>query len=344
MFIRRMTAAVAVSVACLVGHNVLAADAKQLGSMEVGIYPITSYLPDYVAKEKGLFTKHGLEVTLVGPALAGSTALQLMTGNKLQVMALDMFTALQAAASGNPIKVIACAAPRSIYVAVARKGANLPPLTAPFDQRMKSMQGKTVAVTAIGAGTDRALLGGLGAASVPIDKVQRLGIGAPAAATAQFNAGKIDVYVTGAYSGAYQILAAAPDTQIFVDFGDASAPETVRTFAPSVWVASGKWVKEQPAQLAAYRAAVGEAIAWIVANPDEAAQVMNATMLEGRDLALAKKSVAVQIANYYKAAKPDLACSPASFDAAAKIFEQQGLGPATQFKFQDIVVAPAATK
>jgi ABC-type nitrate/sulfonate/bicarbonate transport system substrate-binding protein len=179
---------------------------------------------------------------------------------------------------------------------------------------------------------------------VPIDKVHRIGIGAPAAAIAQFSADKIDIYVTGSYSGAYQIMSALPDTQMFVDFGDTSTPETLRMFAQGVWIASGQWVKDNPEQVIAYRSAIAEAIAWIVGHPAEAADLMNKVMFEGHDLATAKKSVDVQILDYYKPARPDLACGRSGFEAAAKTFEQQGLGPASQFKFEDLIPSIAIAK
>src|SRR5262245_8304525 len=36
--------------------------------IQVGIFPIVTYLPDQVAYSKGFFRKNGLDVTLVGPA------------------------------------------------------------------------------------------------------------------------------------------------------------------------------------------------------------------------------------------------------------------------------------
>ena len=313
--------------------------AADLADIQVGVYPITLYLPDYVARDKGFFAKNGLNATFVGPALSGATALQLMVANKLQVMGLDMFTALQANASGNPVRVIGCLAPRSIYVMVASKTANLPPMSAPFNDRMKALVGKTVGVTGINAGTDRSLVGGLAAASVPLDKVNRLAIGAPAAAIAQFNAGKIDAYVTGSYSGGYQVEAAVPSTTMYVDFGSPTSPSVVSSFAQGGWLSSGAWVKEHPEQVIAYRKAMQESVAWISKHPAEAAEIMSKDMYEGRDLPTATKSVDVQIKAYYQSARPDLTCDTRGFDAATKLFQEQGLGSASQFKFDEIVPA-----
>jgi ABC-type nitrate/sulfonate/bicarbonate transport system substrate-binding protein len=298
---------------------------------------------DYVARDKGMFTDNGLDVTLVGPAMTGATALQLMAADNLQVYPLDMFTTLQAIAGNAPVKVVACLAPRSVYVMVASNSANLPPISAPFNDRMKALEGKTVGVTGIGAGTDRALVSALAAASVPLDQVHRIGIGAPAAAIGQFKAGKIDVYVTGSYSGAYQIQAAVPGTQMFADTGDPGSPVSLQTFAQSVWTASGKWVSDHPDQVSAYRKALAQAEAWIIAHPADAAALMNFDMYAGGDLATATKAVDIEIADYYKPGSPQLTCGTTGFDAAAATFEQQGLGKASQFKFANVVASGVAS-
>jgi ABC-type nitrate/sulfonate/bicarbonate transport system substrate-binding protein len=52
--------------------------------MQIGTFPIATNLPDQIAKNKGIFAKNGLDVTMVGPAMAGATAVALMAGGKLQ--------------------------------------------------------------------------------------------------------------------------------------------------------------------------------------------------------------------------------------------------------------------
>jgi len=304
--------------------------------LSVGAFPITGYLQDYVARDKGFFIKNNLDVNLISP-LTGATAVQLMSNDKLQVYPLDFFTTLQAVSRKANVTVGACLAPVSVYVMVVRPGLNLPPASAPFIDRVKALQGKTVGVTGLNAGTDRALTAMLSAAGLSTSSVHHIGVGVPTAAAGQLKAGRIDAYVTGSYSGAYQIEAAVPGTSLYLDTGDPQAPTNVQSFATSVWAMSGAWVKANPGVVKRYITALQQALVWIQKNPGPAAQVMSDDMFGGTDLAVAQKSVNIEIKNFYNPALTGLKCDRKAFTAAANVFQAQGLGQSSAFTYGQIV-------
>lgn len=316
--------------------NDAAQDDAERAKISIGTYPISGYLQDFVAQKEGFFAKNGLDATVI-PSMAGATALQLMSNNKLQSYGIDFLSTLQAAKQGSDIRVAACLAPRSVYVVIASEAAGLP-FDASFTDRVKALKGKTVGVTALGAGTDRALVAMMSEAGMDQKSVQRIAVGVPSAAAGQLAAGRIDAYVTGSHSGAFQVEKSAPKTALYLDSGDPDAPKVVRGFAGLVWAVSGKWAKEHPEQVDDYVASLKQARDWIVANPKEAAQIMSQQVFGGADEDVAEKSAQVLIDDFYKQSDKDLTCPIETFNAAATVFEQQGLGKASDIAFEDIVL------
>ena len=307
-------------------------------SIQVGVFPISTYLPDQVALKQGFFKQNGLDVTLVGPAMTGSTAYQLMTTDKLQSYFNDVLTTTQAISKGSSIVIGGCVAPRSIYVIVANKSANLP-TTGSFQDKIKALKGKRIGVTALGAGTDVGLTVSLQAAGVATNEVTRLAVGPPTSAISQLEAGRIDAYITGSDSGAFQITASSPNTVVYASLGDPSTPQPAQTFASGGWAVSAVWAKNHPDQLDNYRKSLEQAIAWIKQNPDEAAKVMSETMFAGGQLDVATKSVAAYVNNF--AGNPGLTCDKAALDNAFGVFTQLNLGPQDKATY-NAVTAPAA--
>jgi len=307
--------------------------------ISIGTFPITGALTDYVAQDEDFFKKNGINAKII-PSMSGATAIQLMANNKLQSYWIDFLSVLQATASGANVKVAGCL-PSSAYEIVASGSAGLASPSASFADRVKALQGKTVGVTAIGAGTDRALTAILQAEGVNPKSVQRLAVGVPTAAAGQMKAGRIAAYVTGSNSGAYQVQKIVSDANVYLKTGEQEAPPTIRLFASPLWMVPGEWATKNPTQVEDYMKAIVQARDWIVANPDDAAQVMSKDMFSGADLPIAKQSVDEYVQDAYQPSSKELTCSRDTFDAAKEIFEQQHMGDASKLTYDGIVLPRA---
>jgi NitT/TauT family transport system substrate-binding protein len=97
----------------------------------------------WVAKEAGIFQRHGLDVELVYIA-AGSRAVQTLVGGSIDVAAI-----------GGPAGVDAkLAGADTVYIAVPVNRVIVFTVVAPQIQRMEEMRGKSIGVTRVGTVTD----------------------------------------------------------------------------------------------------------------------------------------------------------------------------------------------
>ena len=131
---------------CLVfvftARNSCAADAPQ--KLRIAYAAITAaFALPWIAKEAGIFQRHGLDVELVYIA-AGSRAVQTLVGGSVDVAAI-----------GGPAGVDArLAGADTIYVALPVTRVLVFTVAAPQIQRIEEMRGKTIGVTRIGTVTD----------------------------------------------------------------------------------------------------------------------------------------------------------------------------------------------
>jgi NitT/TauT family transport system substrate-binding protein len=97
----------------------------------------------WIAKEAGIFERHGLDVELVYIA-AGSRAVQTLVGGSIDVAAI-----------GGPAGVDAkLAGADTVYVAIPVTRVIMFTVTAPQVQRLEELRGKSIGVTRIGTVTD----------------------------------------------------------------------------------------------------------------------------------------------------------------------------------------------
>jgi len=308
-----------------------------LTPMQIGTFPIATNLPDQIANNRGIFRKNGLDVTMVGPAMAGATAVALMTGGKLQSYFQDIPSVMIANSNGAKLTFAACNMPGTIYFLVARGDIGLP-ANGDFATKFQALKGKTVGVIAIGSGTDRTIQIAMAASGVADKDITRVGVGAPAAAISQMNAGRVDAYITGSISGAYQVTKGVKDAIVYVDFSDPSTPIEARLFSSGGWMVPADWAAANPDAVKNYRKALEESYAWIKANQDEAAKLMSLIMYNGEEMDIATKSVKYY-AEHNIARNPTLKCTREPFDAAYKMFVQYKVGPDNgHLTFEDLTL------
>ena len=125
-----------------VGHS----QEKKLEPLNVSYASVSgTRIPLWIAKDTGLFEKHGLDVKLVSIA-SGSTSIQALLGGGIQVVAASGSAAVAAAARGAPVVIIASFGP------IAYKLIALPSITS-----IQELKGKTIGSSRPGAGSDFAL-------------------------------------------------------------------------------------------------------------------------------------------------------------------------------------------
>jgi NitT/TauT family transport system substrate-binding protein len=118
--------------------------AEGLQKLRVAYAAITAaFSIPWIAKEAGIFQRHGLDVELVYIA-AGSRAVQTLVGGSIDIAAI-----------GGPAGVDAkLAGADTVYVAIPVNRVLVFTVTAPQIQRIEEMRGKSIGVTRIGTVTD----------------------------------------------------------------------------------------------------------------------------------------------------------------------------------------------
>lgn len=122
------------------------AQEKKLAPLTVSYASISgTRAPLWIAKDRGIFEKYGLDVDLVYTA-SGVTSMNALLGGSVQVAAASGSSAVGAAAKGAPVVIIASLG------AIAYKLIAHPSITT-----IEGLEGKIIGSSRIGAGSDYAL-------------------------------------------------------------------------------------------------------------------------------------------------------------------------------------------
>jgi ABC-type nitrate/sulfonate/bicarbonate transport system substrate-binding protein len=313
---------------------------KSLTNFTSAVFQSEVYLPDFVAKDKGFYAAHGINMNFVTPA-SGAAAAQLMLAGQVQGWSTDPQIALTAAAKGEDIRLAGLEVPTQIYWLLVAKNGNWPSNSASFNQKMAALEGKTVGVSGIGAGTDHALLAGLNAAGLPLNSVNRVGIGQQTAAIGQLQAGSISAFVSFSLAG-NAIIAQQTGARVLVAFGGNDVPSSVRNIPGLGMAVQGSFAQQHPKVIADWRAADQEAIDWIKKNPAQAAVVLNKYVYNGVQLALAKQVIPEFLSGVFSSIPPGLKMSRTSFDLGIKALKEIGAIPSTAALTYENAVIPSA--
>src|SRR5438552_16611447 len=132
--------------ACLFGllTTIASHAAEGLQKLRVAYAAITAaFSIPWIAKEAGIFQRHGLDVELVYIA-AGSRAVQTLVGGSIDVAAI-----------GGPAGVDAkLAGADTVYIAIPVNKVIVFTVAAPQIQRVEDLRGKSIGVTRVGTVTD----------------------------------------------------------------------------------------------------------------------------------------------------------------------------------------------
>ncbi|MDB5409251.1 MAG: metal transporter substrate-binding protein [Rhodospirillales bacterium] len=242
--------------ALLLGSLALPAAAEET-KLNVGYVPAGDFLPAFVAKDKGFFAKHGLDITLVKILIASNFPAALMSKS----IDIGMSTApglLQAADSGLDLQLISGMSrlqkEPSFASLVARSAAKV---TTAADLR-----GKKIGVPGFSSMFDYSVRIWLLDHNVKLEEVSIVETVFPQMHDMLAN-GTVDA-VAAIEPFRSRIINDGTGTRV-ADFLSDVNPDVTGAF----WIASGDWIAEHPKLLQPFRDSLSDAIAYIAANPDD---------------------------------------------------------------------------
>jgi ABC-type nitrate/sulfonate/bicarbonate transport system substrate-binding protein len=296
--------------------------AATLFKFPTATFPVDTYATDFVGKDRGIFEKHGLDVTFTYPP-SGATAAQLLLAGEIRGWNGPMDYAIQAAAKGADLKIAGMPFPTTTdYIIVSTK-ESWPDRNAPYEEKVKALRGKTIGVSGIGAGTDHILIAVLNSLGMTDKDVNRVGVGTSAGGLGQLQAGRIDAYVDFSKSGVH-LMESKGAGKLYINLGlDKDVPWAVQHGASNALIVGGKFAKERPDIVAAYVAAQREAIEFIKAHPDESAKIIAQYVFKGEHEDWIRDDLGTLI-DLWNQSLSGLAVSKAVYANWVKLLDQQG--------------------
>ncbi|HUZ75447.1 MAG TPA: ABC transporter substrate-binding protein [Stellaceae bacterium] len=230
--------------------------ARALETIKMSYTAVSGFTLGYVAQQEGFFKKRGLDVDFVQTAISGNIPGAIVSGS-VEIGGPTMPSVLQADDAGLDLVVIAGGAvyPLTGDVLVARPGSGI--------KKPADLKGKTVGVPGLGALLDIMLRRNLKANHVDPSSVKFVEVGFPQAADA-LKSGQIDAYP-----------AQAPFTARILQSGAGYAVSDWLKDTPDgtltvVYATTRKWAAAHKPAIAALRAGMEEAQAFVKTHKDAA--------------------------------------------------------------------------
>jgi NitT/TauT family transport system substrate-binding protein len=222
--------------------------------------PVITWLPAWVAKEKGFFAKHGLDVTL--SVAQNLSILPGTVGRQFEFVPSTAPDLLKAVASG--LDVVAVAA--SVFETEDNASTQLMVAKDSGIASAKDLSGKLIATPTIGGVIHVSVLYWLKKNGVDPASIRAVKVPFPNMAD-QLKAKRVDaVEAVEPFVGALKAGGNVALTAPLLSAGK----EVLFPF----WIASGEWARAHGPMVAAWKASLDDAIAVIKENPDEARAVV----------------------------------------------------------------------
>jgi NitT/TauT family transport system substrate-binding protein len=232
--------------------------------------------PLAVALQLDLFKKHGADISGVLTSDGGGTTLRNMLAGNLPYGEIGPVAVMAAYREGIDIRIIAA---NSVQVSdilwVTTKNSEI--------KTMKDLVGKRIGVTSPKSVSKALLEMSLESAQIPLNQVEILPLGAIAAGLTALETGGVHVAFIN------EPLWAAREDRYRVVI---RASDYVKHYTQNVGVTMGRYVKEKPQMLRSILAARREAVDYIFANPDKAAELIAKQYGDTLPVDVAKKAVA----------------------------------------------------
>ena len=237
-------------------------DADETRAVTIGALTISETAPLGGAVEAGIFTEHGLDVT-VQPIQGGAQAMPALLNGDIDFSIGQPYGAMRASLQGLDVKIVANYAQSltegdDINSVVVGAGSSI---TKPAD-----LAGKKVSVNSIGAAGDLTIRAAVEADGGDPDSIQFVEVAFPDA-QAQLEAGNIDA-----------AWVPEPFVSIIVGAGGARVVDPYQEVLPGlptlVVQTTGKTVSDDPELVDDVREALTEAFAWAADNDDAVRQAL----------------------------------------------------------------------
>jgi ABC-type nitrate/sulfonate/bicarbonate transport system substrate-binding protein len=222
--------------------------------------PVVTWLPAWVAKEKGFFTKHGLDVTLT--VAQNLSLLPGTVGRQFEFVPSTATDLIKAVAGGLDVvavsgEVFETEDNASTYLMVAKDSG----ITS-----AKDLVGKLIATPTTGGVIHVATLYWLKKNGVDPASVRAVEVPFPNMAD-QLKAKRVDaVESLEPFVSALKAAGNVPLTAPLLSAGK----EVIFPF----WISSGEWARGNKSTITAWKASLDDAMAFIKQNPDEARRIM----------------------------------------------------------------------
>jgi len=283
--------------------------------------PITEITSLLVEEEKGFFKAHGVDLGYI-PGAGGGDAIRNILSGQADVAFTDPGSFFSALDKGEKLRAIYDIYPQNVFNVVSLKSSNI---TKPAD-----LKGKKIGVYSLSSGTRQNLLfllhqAGLAESDVTIVVTGLLNF-------APLLQGQVDA-------------TAATDTGLAVGrrkgVGDVNVMEVGKylNVSSDMYVVREEVYQQKKALLKRFLAAYRDAAAWMIANPEEAAQLAAKHAIDGTDPAMNLEIIRLRNASSVSATtqKNGLgAFDLASLQKAADTYRKHGLIQ-REIKVSDVV-------
>lgn len=293
---------------------------------------------DMVCNAQNLFAKHGLSIPKFLYPSSGVQAMQLLVGGSANGTSQDTVLAMAAYANqekGERPAMIGMRIPENTYSIVVGKGS-WPSDTANFEEKMHALKGKTIGVTAVGAGSDRQLNLALEAAGMAVKDVTHLGIGLPTVGISQLKGGKIDAYVGLTFATA-EFMIAETGGRALVRFADPGVPELLSKQQIYCLLVRESYARAHKDVCKKWLSAQSEANDWITKNKAAASKLLNQTAFSGHAEGASTAFINHYIDEIIPKINNNWAVSRESFDFMKQVATKVGAITSGQLSFEAMV-------
>lgn len=265
------------------------AGSKELTKFTISSVPGDSFILDAINVANGDYVKHGLDVPKHITPSSGVQGFQLLAAGAIDGMGSDTLNLMANHVNnqgGNRPVLIGFRTKETTYGIVRSEAGSWPAADASFEEKMRSLKGKKVGVTAVGAGGDLQLRLALEEAGMKYEDVNVLAVGLTAQAIPNMKAGRIDAYV-GVMWTAARFVAQETGGSMLVDFAEPGVPSIVRDQAVVAITVREQMAKEKPELVQQWLAAQNDASEFMLKDKAGAAKILNETGLGGQGAEIA---------------------------------------------------------
>jgi ABC-type nitrate/sulfonate/bicarbonate transport system substrate-binding protein len=313
--------------------------AGQATKFGVAAFPGDAYFLDAINFAHKDYAKHKLELPKLLTPQSGVQAFQLLVAGAVDGYAADTLLLMATHANSSKGKrpvIVGFRTLETTYGIVGNKDGNWPAAGASFEDKIKSLKGKKIGVSSVGAGGDLQLKLALELAGMKTSDVTVLAVGPTAQAIPNMKAGRIDAYVTVQWTST-RFVAKQTGGTVLIDFAEAGVPDQMRNQAVVAIAVREEMAQKQPEVVKNWLAAQDDANKWILANKGAAAELLNTTGLGGKAPEIASAYVDHYIADVAPKLTPMFKAKKETVDHMAELALKFGNVKQGEISYEQLV-------